>query len=459
MMKKLSTNVIMIGTFNLPCAGYASGILLALGTALSFGGQALAQTAQPPAGSQLIQRPTYSIVVPSSSLSRPEDLGKAAHTNIRFIMPKDLRANARGVSPLVGPPFAGYGFETPASLACLYGLAVVTTGCNPNSVTAVSTKGSRAVALVDAYDYPTALTDLQKFSTQFGLPAPVLQVDYATATGTCSGPKPSPAAPQGWEGEEALDLQMAHAMAPHAKVILVEAQSSSNTDLLGAVQCANTLVSAAGGGEVSMSWGGSEFSGETAYDTYFSTANIVYFAATGDLPGVSWPSTSQKVVAVGGTSISRGVDSFKFKRYTTWVEAGGGISTQVARPSYQDSISGILGANRGVPDVAADANPDTGVWVYDSNPDSGIGWYVYGGTSVASPLLAGIVNAIGSFQASTNAELVAIYNAKAANATLDFVIPATGYCGPYASYAVATTWNFCAGVGTPLEPLTPLAQQ
>lgn len=450
-MKKLSTNIAFIGAFSLPCTRYARAVLLAIGIALSFGGQALAQTAQPPAGARLIQRPTYSIVVPSSSLSRPEDFGKAAHTNIKFIMPKDLKANARGVSPLVGPPFSGYGFETPASLACIYGLAVFTTGCNPNSVTAVSTKGSRVIALVDAYDYPTALTDLQKYSTQFGLPAPVLQVVYATATGTCSGPKPSPAAPKGWEGEEALDLQMAHAMAPNAKVILVEAQSNSNTDLLGAVQCANTLVSAAGGGEVSMSWGEDEFSGQTTYDTYFSTANIVYFASTGDLPGVSWPSTSKKVVAVGGTSISRGVTTFNFKRHSTWADAGGGISTQVARPSYQDSISGIVGANRGVPDVAAVANPDTGVWVYDSNPNTGIGWYVYGGTSVASPLLAGIVNAMGSFRASTKAELAAIYNAKAASATLDFAIPTTGYCGPYASYSVATTWNFCAGVGTPME--------
>jgi kumamolisin len=457
-MKNVSQNVIMIGAFGLPGARYASTVLLALGTALSFFGQALAQTAQPPAGSQLIQRPTYSIVVPPSSLSRPEDYGKAAHTNIRFIMPKDLRANAKGVPHLVGPPFSGYGFETPASLACLYGLAVFTTGCNPNSVTAVSTKGSRAVALVDAYDYPTALTDLQTFSTQFGLPAPVLQVVYATAAGACTGPVPPPAAPQNWEGEEALDLQMAHAMAPHAKVILVEAQSSSNTDLLGAVACANTLVSTAGGGEVSMSWGEAEFSGQTANDTYFSTANIVYFASTGDSPGVSWPSTSKKVVAVGGTSISRAVDSFNFEHHSTWGEAGGGMSTQVAIPSYQNSISAIVGANRGVPDVAADANPDTGVWVYDSNPDTGIGWYVYGGTSVASPLLAGIVNAMGSFRASTHAELRAIYGAKDASPTLDFTIPTTGYCGLYASYTVDTAWNFCAGVGTPMEPATPLAQ-
>jgi kumamolisin len=105
---------------------------------------------------------------------------------------------------------------------------------------------------------------------------------------------------------------------------------------------------------------------------------------------------------------------------------------------------------------AADANPYTGVWVYDSNPVYGIGWYVDGGTSVASPLLAGIVNSKGHFRANTAAELSALYAAKIASATADFGIPTTGYCGPYASYTVTSTWNICVGVGTVKEPATPL---
>jgi kumamolisin len=436
---------------------YGKIVSVALGAGLFFGGQAVAQTVQPSVFGQHVRPPGSSVVVPHSSLAKPEDQGVAAHTNTRFITPKSLGPQT-GSSPLVGPPYTGYGYETPGSLSCLYGLVAATAECNPNTAKTVSTKGSRAIAIVDAYNYPTAVQDLQKFSTQFGLPAPNLKVVHATAAGACNGPTPTND-PAGWEGEEALDVQMAHAMAPHAALYLVEAQSNSNGDLLGAVKCANTLLTAAGGGELSMSWGGSEFSGETSFDTYFSTPNVVYFAASGDSPGVSWPSTSAKVVSVGGTSISRALPSFNFEHYSAWSEGGGGVSNFVARPTYQNSISAIVGARRGAPDISAVANPDTGVWVYDSNSYHGVGWYIFGGTSVASPLMAGIVNAMGTFRANTAVELTAIYAAKAANPTLNFAIPTLGYCGPYASYAVVPAWNFCVGVGTVKEPATPLALQ
>lgn len=149
---------------------------------------------------------------------------------------------------------------------------------------------------------------------------------------------------------------MAHAMAPHALLYLVEAQSNSNADLLGAVKCANTLLTAAGGGELSMSWGGGEFSGDTSYDSYFSTPNVVYFASSGDSPGVIWPSTSAKVVSVGGTSISRALPNLNFEHYSTWSEGGGGVSTYVSRPTCQNSISAIVGTWRGIPDISAVAN-------------------------------------------------------------------------------------------------------
>lgn len=436
----------------------------ALGAALTLDGQALAQSAQPPGAGLRPQSPGASVVVPSSSLAKPEEHGVAAHTNTRFIPPATLAPPSRPSppqsrpSPLNGPPFAGYGYETPASLACVYGLVTRAAGCNPNSATAVSTKGSKAIALVDAYDYPTALADLEKYSAQFGLPKPNLKIVYATADGSCNGRRPQ-GDPAGWEGEEALDIQMAHAMAPRAALYLVEAQSNSNTDLLGAVKCASSLLSAAGGGELSMSWGEPEFSTQAAYDSYFSKSNVVYFAASGDSPGVIWPSTSSRVVSVGGTSLSRALPGFNFQHHATWTEAGGGLSAFVARPPYQNAISDIVGKLRGTPDIAAVANPDTGVWVYDSNFYFGVGWYVYGGTSVASPLLAGITNALGKFRANTAAELTALYNAKAASATLDFAIPATGYCGPNASYSVGQAWNFCAGVGTLQDPANPLAQR
>ncbi len=166
---------------------------------------------------------------------------------------------------------------------------------------------------------------------------------------------------------------MAHAAAPKATIILVEAQSAAFSDLLGAVKCANAQLAAVGGGDMSMSWGGAEFSGQTTYDSYFAQANVVYFASSGDTPGVSWPSSSANVVSVGGMSYARD-SALNFLRFAAWSDGGGGLSGVVARPSYQNTISASVGTRRGVPDIAAVANPDTGVWVYDSNSAFGVGW-------------------------------------------------------------------------------------
>ncbi len=222
-------------------------------------------------GAQIIPRKTHAIVVPSSSIERPEDAGQAAHTNVRFVIP-DKVPDAVGLKPGL-PPFPGYGYETPASLACVYGLVPMANGCNPNSVTAVAKGGSRAIAIVDAYHYPSALVDLQYFSSQFGLPIPsagTFQVVYASGV--------QPPRNLGWELEEALDIEYAHAMAPNATIYLVEAASSSLSDLLTAVDKASQLVARAGGGEVSMSWGGAEFNGQTTLDSHFATPTVVYFA-------------------------------------------------------------------------------------------------------------------------------------------------------------------------------------
>jgi subtilase family serine protease len=433
-----------------------------IAVAAALASQASAQTAQPPDGGQVRMIPSNAVIIPPSSLSKPEDRGVRAHTNLRLIPPSALTPQNSQVqqsepSPQIGPPFPGYGYETPGSLACLYGLVAATAGCNPNNAKTVpSTLGGKAIALVEAYDFTTALADLKNYSAQFGLPAPNLTVKYATpgsSSGGCNGSKPDNAADYGWDFEEALDIEMAHAMAPKAKIYLVEAQSNLDSDLLSAAQCANSLVTAAGGGEVSMSWGGDEYSGETSYDaTYFSTKGVVYFASSGDGPGVIWPSTSSSVVSAGGTSISRALPSFNFQYYATWGDAGGGPSAYYSLPPYQSGVPGVTGSHRLTPDIAADANPYTGVWVYISSEG---GWWISGGTSVASPLLAGIANAMGHFRANTAAELTAIYNAKIASATAHFAIPTTGYCGPYATYSVSANWNACFGVGAPKGGPTP----
>jgi subtilase family serine protease len=380
-----------------------------------------------------------SIVIPASSLHNPSNAGTQVHTNVRFFVSARAPEVREATS---GPPFPGYNFETPASLACVYGLTTLVSGCSPNVVSAAPTGGSRAIALVDAYNYPNAnaLADLQVYSAQFGLPAPTassFQVVYASGTPRYRD--------SGWELEAALDIEMAHAMAPHAKIYLVEAASDSTTDLLAAVDVAAQLVAAAGGGEVSMSWGGGEFAGEASYDSHFTKSGVAFFASTGDAPGVEWPSASANVVAVGGSSLARQVGTMALLRHASWVDGGGGFSTYVARPSYQSSVAGAVGSMRGVPDISAVADPSTGVWVYDSGNG---GWLIVGGTSVASPLVAGIVNASGHFYGSSAAELTQIYINSAASAT-HFTVGATGYCGPQASYAVSGGWNPCLGVGAP----------
>ena len=371
------------------------------------------------------------IIVPNSSIERSSDIGRFAHTHILGFLPAETMRNEQ----TGGPPYAGYAYETPASLACVYGLVAAVTGCNPNTAKTVPTGGARMIALVDAYDAPNAASDLAKFSSQFGLPAASFQVVYASGT--------KPAYDMGWEFEESLDVQWAHAMAPSAKIVLVEAASSSFTDLMTAEDVASKMVNAAGGGEVSNSWGGSEFSGETSYDSHFVKAGVVFLASAGDSPGTSWPSTSPNVVSAGGTTVRRNPSTDAFIAEAPWDSAGGGSSVVEARPTYQSAIASTVGSYRGGPDLSFDSNPVTGVWIYDTNVG---GWNIVGGTSVASPALAGIINSAGSFYTSSNGELTAIYSKL--GVASDFNDVASGYCGPYGGYTAGTGWDMCTGVGT-----------
>jgi kumamolisin len=370
------------------------------------------------------------VITPDSSIEKPSDAGLRAHTNIHVLVPTKPMENLRPF----GAPYSGYAYETPASLGCVYSLVKVVTGCNPNTVSVNPTGGTKMIAIVDAYDAPNAASDLATFSAQFGLPAANFQTVYASGT--------KPQYDPGWEFEESLDVQWSHAMAPGAEIVLVEAASSSFTDLMVAEDLASKMVNAAGGGEVSNSWGGGEFPGETSYDSHFVKANVVFFASAGDDPGTSWPATSPNVVAAGGTTVRRNPATGAFLSEYPWDSAGGGVSFYEPRPSYQSGISSIVGNYRGVPDVSFDSDPVTGVWLFDSNAG---GWNVVGGTSVASPALAGIVNSSGKFSASSNAELSTIYGNRGVSA--DFRDITTGYCGPYAGYSGTSGWDLCTGVG------------
>src|SRR5215469_12449718 len=380
--------------------------------------------------------PGGQVTIPESSVEHKEDIGRRAHTNIKLFHPTGgfPEPSAAATS---GPPFPGYFFETPASLACIYNLVASSNGCNPNLVSSVPTnRGLVSIAIVDAFDDPGAARDLAKFSKQFGLSPADFKVVFATGTRPPNDPN--------WELEESLDIEWAHAMAPFAKLYLVEADSNSFYDLLTAESVAAALVSNDGGGVVSNSWGGSEFNGETAYDAFFSYPGVVYFASTGDGPGVIYPSASPNVVAVGGTTLSHDPQTGNFIFESAWNSTGGGISQYEPMPSYQKGIARVVGTHRGVPDVSAAADPNSGLWVWDSGNG---GWYIVGGTSASSPIWAGIVSAAGSNVGSSWAELSMVYKNRSNKA--DFTDIKSGVCGPWNGNLSLPGYDLCAGIGSP----------
>ena len=412
------------------------------------------------------------VIIPTSSLQLAADKGKKAHTNVRFILPSVA-------IPFAGPPATGYAVETPQSVACIYGVVTAVSGCNPNNASlGTPSSGSQTIAIVDAYDDPNIYGDLAYFSDQFGIPLATSQ--FEVVYGTYDGSVPPADFTGGWELEESLDVEYAHALAPKAKLYLVEAASNQYTDLLTAVQVAINLVrcgskstsstacasTATGKGEVSMSWGGEEFSGETStgYDSAFAGANVVFLASTGDTPGTEWPSVSPNVVAVGGTSTVHNLTNGNFTEEIAWSDAGSGPSSYEPIPSFQSSISSIAGKVRVVPDVSAVANPATGVWVYDSYAldltdfglaeDSGA-WFIVGGTSVAAPVWTAVVNNAatksGTFAANTAAEEKTLYTTlgNKTNYAADFNDITYGACYFYSGYFSGTGYDLCTGIGSP----------
>ena len=395
------------------------------------------------------------VISPQSNLERSGDIGIRAHTNVELLIPNGSGANSSlatavgAVLPASTTPAPGFVAETPASLGCVYFLVSTrVAGCNPTTASLNPSGGSRVIAIVDAFDDANAATDLAIFSSQFGLPAANFTKVFA------SGVKPPQDPTGGWELEASLDIEWAHAMAPSARIILVEAASNSLSNLLAAETVAANLVAAAGGGEVSNSWGGGEFSSEASLDNRFVKSGVVFFASTGDSPGTEWPGVSPNVVAAGGTTISRNPATLAFIAERPWTETGGGRSVFETIPTYQTPIASIVGTARGVPDVSFDANPETGAWVFDSTPVGGStsgccgvrGWWIVGGTSLSSPALAGIVNSAGHFATSSDSELTTIYSNLANPA--DFKDIAIDYCGPFAGLSGKAGWDFCTGVGS-----------
>ena len=341
----------------------------------------------------------------------------------------------------------------PSAIASVYNLS---------GLSSSSTAGTgQIIAIVDAYHDPHALSDLNTFNAQYGYPA-LSTCTSLTQSGPCfeqADPQGTPRTNSGWVLEESLDIEWAHAEAPGAKIVLVEAASNSNSNLFGAVSYANSL----GATEVSMSWGGGESSGETSFDADMTHAGTFYTASAGDSGhGAEYPAASPNVIAVGGTTLNgcSGTSCSGFTSETTWSSSGGGISSVEAIPGYQSGYSGpvsgastisaLTGAKRGIPDVSFDANPSTGVSVYDSTSYQGqSGWFTLGGTSVGAPNWAGVL-AAGKAAGSTALEGdSAIYSGGYKTNLRDITSGTNGTCGT--DCTAGTGYDLVTGLGSPVN--------
>ncbi len=267
---------------------------------------------------------------------------------------------------------SGFG---PADLRSAYGVVVA----------ALNQGAGHTIAIVAAYDNPTAESDLSVYRAQYGLP-PCTSANGCFTKRDQNGGVAYPVPDEGWGGEIALDLAMASAMCPNCKLLLVEAKSNSTADVGAAVRTAASL----GATEISNSYGTPEYSGMLGDEQHYNQPGIALTASSGDSGyRVEFPAASRFVTAVGGTSLVRAPTSERGWTETAWSRAGSGCSAYVPKPAWQ-SDAGCGG--RTVADVAAVADPATGVAVFHTdgtNPASS-GWLIFGGTSVSAPIVAGI---------------------------------------------------------------------
>jgi subtilase family serine protease len=278
---------------------------------------------------------------------------------------------------------------TPAMVRHAYGFDQIAFSAGAGTI-AGDGRGT-TIAIVNAYNDPFVASDLDTFDRQFRINgSQSLYQQYGSASSflTVAKPQGNPANSPGWAGEIALDVEWAHAIAPGAKILLVEARSSSLNDLLSAVNYARNQPGVVA---VSMSWGASEFSSETSatLQSYFTTpaghAGVTFVGASGDFGApATWPAVSTNVLSVGGTRLN--VDGAgNYLSESGWSGSGGGPSRYFGKPSFQTAYAG---SRRGSPDVAYDADPNSGFIVYNTYDG---GWEQIGGTSAGAPQWAAIV--------------------------------------------------------------------
>lgn len=300
-----------------------------------------------------------------------------------------------------------------------------------------STAGyGRTIGIVVAYDDPNAESDLSIYRSKFNLGA-------CTSANGCFTKIASggtlPATDQGWAQETSVDLDMASAICPHCKLLLVEAPSSSVADLMGGISAAVSH----GASVVSNSYTALEQSAFASYDAQLQKAAIPIVAGAGDMGfGVGWPASSPYVIAVGGTSLKSNLFSSRGFTESVWGATGSGCSIFEQKPSWQNDGGCTM---RTVADIAAVADPNTGVAVYDTFLSSGGGWLEYGGTSVATPIIAGVYALAGNAASIGGAS--SIYHNP--QALFDITSGSNGSCSPSYLCTAVRGYDGPSGLGSP----------
>jgi subtilase family serine protease len=316
------------------------------------------------------------------------------------------------------------------------------TGYNPGDLRSaykLTTSGAatQVIAIVDAFDDPNAEADLGVYRSQFGL-APCTTANGCFRKVNQTGGTSYPRGDQGWAEEISLDLDMASAICPGCHILLVEAKTNSFANLAAAVDEAARL----GATVISNSYGGNEYSGEVSDEAHFNHPGIAITVSSGDNGfGVEFPAASQYVTAVGGTTLKKAATARGFTE-TVWSGAGSGCSAFITKPAWQPDKTGC--ARRTVADVSAVADPNTGVSVYDTYRLHPGGWLVFGGTSVAAPLI-GAVYALAGNAGSTNYGSFSYSNL---SSVFDVVSGSNGTCGSYLCTA-GQGYDGPTGNGTP----------
>jgi subtilase family serine protease len=356
--------------------------------------------------------------------------------------PGIARCHADVVTDAAGKPYAGSGPGGGYVASDLQSAYKLDGAAGPSATNGAG----NTIAIVDAYDDPTAFADLQTYRSATGLP-PISDCPVSGATTPCfqkvnqSGGSTPPAVNASWAQEIALDVEMASAICPKCNILLVEANSAYLTDLGTAVDRAATM----GATTISNSYGGNEFFGETSYDHFYSHGSTPITVSSGDSGyGAEYPATSPGVIAVGGTTLNAASNTRGWNE-TAWSGAGSGCSGVEPKQSWQLSPAiDTRCSGREEADVSAVANPNTGVSVYDSTPYAGqSGWMVFGGTSVAAPIVASVYTLAGG-----NATPSALYAKR--SSLFDVTTGSNGRCRKDPLVCTAGTgWDGPTGLGTP----------